>query len=165
MMRILDPHIRKDRRSLLYAEHMRCPTSSVSGVCMKGMPKSKFLKVKCSKCKNEYQREQYRNTVGLRRAQHRERYKKNRAQILRDWRIRKYGITRERLDEMILAQQGRCAICDQTSSGRALDIDHCHDSGVVRGLLCTACNLGLSKFADDPMRLRRAADYLDSATA
>lgn len=65
-------------------------------------------------------------------------------------------------DAMLMAQDGRCAICADpvTSEGRALAVDHCHASGRVRGLLCDPCNLGLGKFRDDPARLRAAIAYL-----
>lgn len=69
-----------------------------------------------------------------------------------------YGITLERWDEMVLAQEGRCAICELPAE---LVVDHCHDSGAVRALLCSTCNSGLGHFKDDPVRMRAAASYID----
>jgi hypothetical protein len=66
-------------------------------------------------------------------------------------------------------QDGRCAICQEkiityigTRKTRKsqLQIDHCHRTGAVRGLLCFLCNSGLGKFRDNPALLRAAADYL-----
>jgi len=55
-------------------------------------------------------------------------------------------------------QRGRCAICRNT-----LDrphVDHDHETGKVRGILCPNCNVGLGHFASDPVRLRRAIAYV-----
>jgi hypothetical protein len=61
----------------------------------------------------------------------------------------------------------RCEICGRTQeeatpSGRfkRLSLDHCHDSGVLRGFLCGPCNSGLGAFGDDPERVEAAARYL-----
>ena len=54
-----------------------------------------------------------------------------------------------------------CAICgDPPSKGRKLAIDHCHATGVVRGFLCSRCNLGLGYFRDGVESLLNAAAYL-----
>ena len=74
-----------------------------------------------------------------------------------------FGIGVEDYERLYAAQGGCCAICGRTHSdrrGHRLAVDHCHATGRVRGLLCSSCNQGLGKFADDPERLRRAADYL-----
>ncbi len=55
-------------------------------------------------------------------------------------------------------QDGRCFICEQPME--QINVDHCHDSNVVRGLLCKSCNTGLGNFKDDIKRLRRAITYL-----
>lgn len=65
---------------------------------------------------------------------------------------------------------GNCSICGSsetvTRSGRVRrpSIDHCHRTGVIRGLLCSGCNSGLGLFDDDPARLRAAAEYLEQYT-
>lgn len=50
----------------------------------------------------------------------------------------RYGISPKDYDLMVISQEGRCLICE--GSIRRLHIDHCHATGVVRGLLCTKCN-------------------------
>lgn len=70
----------------------------------------------------------------------------------------RYGITLVDYNEMLLQQNCRCKICDVESSG--LVVDHCHNSGNVRGLLCSSCNQGLGFFKDSPERIERAAQYL-----
>lgn len=54
-----------------------------------------------------------------------------------------------------------CAICGAEPSTRALAIDHCHDSGKIRGLLCTRCNIGLGYFKDSIENLTKAIEYLE----
>ena len=71
---------------------------------------------------------------------------------------RTYGITVDVYDAMLQAQRGRCAICDSAEKGR-LVVDHCHDTGVVRGLLCVACNAALGPFGTED-RLLSALTYL-----
>lgn len=57
-------------------------------------------------------------------------------------RIRAYGITPERYKEMLEAQGNRCEICGSKNK-RQMSIDHDHETGKVRGLLCDGCNLSL----------------------
>lgn len=79
-----------------------------------------------------------------------------------------YGLSVDDFNRLLSAQGGTCAICPATKGsarGEQLHIDHCHDTGVIRGLLCTNCNQGLGKFGDDPDRLMTAVRYLRSASA
>jgi len=73
-----------------------------------------------------------------------------------------YGITIEQYEEMLALQNHQCAICatDFASLERRPCIDHCHETGVVRGLLCGNCNSALGKFKDSPEMLQRAMEYL-----
>jgi len=71
----------------------------------------------------------------------------------------KYGITWEDRALMMMDQEGRCAICDQVFD-TVPATDHDHNTGKVRGLLCTTCNQGLGFFFDDPERLHSAQKYL-----
>ena len=73
-----------------------------------------------------------------------------------------YGLTQHAFDAMVEAQDGRCAICRRMP--RKLVVDHDHRTGVVRGLLCGPCNLGLGHLRDQPVLCERAADYLRGST-
>ena len=74
---------------------------------------------------------------------------------------RRYGITIDDYDAMLLAQSGGCAICGRKSSSRGrLHVDHSHEFGYVRGLLCDSCNSGIGRFKDNSELLNRAAEYL-----
>jgi recombination endonuclease VII len=71
---------------------------------------------------------------------------------------RRYGITADEADLMLDAQNGLCAICE---AAPAAHVDHDHDAGTVRQLLCFNCNGGLGQFKDNPALLRAAADYVE----
>jgi len=86
-----------------------------------------------------------------------------RAGVLR----REYGVSEEQYLELHAKQAGLCAICWQPETklipGKAplrLSVDHDHVTGKVRGLLCSACNVGLGSFKDDPELLQAAGLYL-----
>ncbi len=67
-----------------------------------------------------------------------------------------------RCSEMFEAQGGRCEICKISFfEVRRYVIDHCHQTGVVRALLCDSCNTALGKFKDSPALLREAAAYVE----
>jgi len=72
------------------------------------------------------------------------------------------GITLEQYESILAAQDGLCAICGNPPNGQGrLHIDHDHETGMARGLLCSNCNPGLGYFKDDPERLRLAIEYLE----
>jgi hypothetical protein len=76
-------------------------------------------------------------------------------------RAYKYGITPDEFLEMLEKQEGKCKICgNKPTTQRGLHVDHCHKSGVVRGLLCHGCNTGLGNMKEDPEILLKAIAYL-----
>lgn len=76
---------------------------------------------------------------------------------------RRLGVSVEQVQEMNDEQEGRCPICGGLPTGNhsRLVLDHCHESGNFRGLICGHCNTGLGMFEDKPEVLRAAADYLE----
>jgi hypothetical protein len=87
--------------------------------------------------------------------------KEERAAYARDWRLRtQFKITLAEYDAMVKAQDGRCAICTGKEENSSLHVDHCHETGRVRGLLCIRCNRGLGYFLDNPAFLKSAIEYL-----
>ena len=75
-----------------------------------------------------------------------------------------YGITLEDFNEMLKEQKYRCKICnieEKHASKARFHVDHCHDTGKVRGLLCSKCNQGLGMFNDNIEFLKEAAKYLE----
>jgi hypothetical protein len=85
------------------------------------------------------------------------------------WLRARYALSPEQYDALLKAQGGGCAICGCLPEGNTryakLSVDHDHDTGQIRGLLCDLCNRGVGAFRDDPDRLRAAAANLDSCRA
>ncbi len=72
------------------------------------------------------------------------------------------GITIEQYEAMLVAQKNECAICREPFEDTfKTHLDHDHETGEVRGVLCYGCNLGLGHMKDDSKRLRAAADYIE----
>lgn len=75
--------------------------------------------------------------------------------------IERYGITVEDYEQILSDQNGVCAICFETEDHFSrLVVDHNHETGKVRGLLCNNCNRALGLFKDTQQRLLSAAQYL-----
>ena len=95
------------------------------------------------------------------RSAHRERF-------VAEQRKRKYGITVQEYADLFHAQDGVCAICGSpetaTRAGKVktLAVDHDHETGAVRGLLCSDCNTGIGKLKEDRVVILSAVRYLDS---
>lgn len=88
--------------------------------------------------------------------------------VLRLDALRRKGMNQDVYDAMLKAQNGGCAICRTTkpSNRRSyFDIDHAHDTGQIRGLLCEICNRSIGLMQDDPKRFRSAAAYLERHSA
>jgi hypothetical protein len=85
---------------------------------------------------------------------------------VRKYKLRfKYGITIDEYNKMLKKQNNVCLICKrpETEHNKNLAVDHNHNTGKVRGLLCCKCNKGLGHFEDNALWLRIAADYLDNS--
>jgi len=72
----------------------------------------------------------------------------------------KFGLTLEDYDRMLADQDGGCAVCGDPPGTSALHVDHCHESGRVRGLLCFRCNSAIGNLRDDPDIVASALAYL-----
>jgi hypothetical protein len=96
----------------------------------------------CKRCHNERGRETRQRLYGGSRHYHLK---------------RRYGISVDDVDALILAQGAICPICGR---GDPEQVDHDHGTGKVRGVLCFNCNGGLGQFRDDPDALAKAVAYL-----
>ena len=104
---------------------------------------------------NAYHRDYYHNVI-----------KKNPKQLkaklaLGTWvrRKAKYGMARDEYEALVLNQKGRCAICKKTV-GDALRVDHDHETGKIRALLCNNCNTAIGLLEENTETLANAIEYL-----
>ncbi len=103
----------------------------------------------CKKCQNIYSQNHH----------------KKKKIALRNHNLEKFGLTHDDYLQMFENQDGKCAICQTDDPGKGLknfNIDHDHNTGKNRALLCRHCNTALGGFKDDPNLLRKAIDYLES---
>ena len=77
--------------------------------------------------------------------------------------LNEYGITLDEWKTMRSKQNGKCAICSAVLSekpSRGTHVDHSHETGIVRGILCAQCNHGIGHFKNNPDFCINAAKYL-----
>ena len=138
---------------------------------------NKFLKRKCLKCEKYFTpvvgnqrfcgsiKEKTGCAFKRKKEVHRNFYLKQKAKpnFLRNQNIKhRFGITGEQYDLMLLQQNEVCAICKNPELGRntVLSVDHNHNTGKIRGLLCNGCNLALGLLKDNSYTLYNAIKYL-----
>lgn len=137
----------------------------------------------CRKCEREYMSKKRAINPELYAEKSRAWSKSHPAQrnaTKRAWRInnprkhksyvlkRTYGITLDQYETMLAAQNGVCAICKTHTTdnrGQRLHVDHCHQTGKVRGILCGKCNSILGFVDDNPDWLDKAKAYLLSSVS
>lgn len=73
---------------------------------------------------------------------------------------KKYGISLQEYNSLLISQGGVCKSCGSPPSRRNLDIDHDHSTGMIRGLLCSNCNTALGLLKEDPLRIKKLLEYL-----
>ena len=90
-------------------------------------------------------------------------HRKNISKVKANWIMKQYGLTIEGFDDLYISQNKKCAICGKelpTGFYRDKHIDHCHDTGIVRGILCSKCNLFIGLAKNDISILNSAIKYL-----
>lgn len=94
-------------------------------------------------------------------------YQKNRDNYLNRERRKAYNISAAQYKAMLIEQDNKCAICNREERSirngkqQQLAVDHCHEIGSIRALLCMSCNNGLGRFGHNPDFLIAAAHYLN----
>ena len=92
---------------------------------------------------------------------------KSNALATRSHRHKRIGIEYEEYELLLRLHENKCAICKREETTqhrgltRALAVDHCHESGRIRGLLCNNCNRGLGLFDDSKERIASALEYMN----
>jgi hypothetical protein len=76
----------------------------------------------------------------------------------------RYGLSQADLTTIIDAAAGRCQCCGRPSEDGPLHLDHCHETGIVRGMLCRQCNTGLGQIGDNEEAAARLLSYLADTT-
>lgn len=113
--------------------------------------------------RSEYNRRWYENH----KEQERERTKRRVSQRLHRvalWKSKGIVLTLDEYDQMVVAQRGLCAICEQPPTRRALSVDHNHKTVKIRALLCDACNKAIGLLQDSVDLCKKAAQYLEHYT-
>lgn len=128
-------------------------------VCEKEYPDEAF-----TKGANKYEREKRRGRQSRCkrcRAKTRSDYEKG---LYRERNIKKlYGITVDQFNAMLIRQEGKCAICGTTEPGGKGNffVDHCHETGKIRELLCLHCNSAIGYFRDNISYMQKGIDYIN----
>lgn len=118
----------------------------------------------CKSCRNEKNKKWMQDNKERVNKFKKEHYEENKEKVR--WQVikRKYGIVEQDYLEMLKQQKNGCAICGaidaQHWETNNLLIDHCHNTGKVRGLLCNRCNTTLGLVNDDKTILKRMITYL-----
>lgn len=130
----------------------------------------------CKVCTREYDNSEKRkeskrlwveNNLERRReiVRNHKRLPKSKAKTRLDHVLRSYSLTEEQLIEMMDKQKGCCDICGDSlvnpDSKRFYTVDHNHNTGITRGLLCNECNLAIGNLKEDKNIFIRAIEYLD----
>ena len=128
----------------LTVERGLCLLEKKCSTCDQTKPVSEFHRdgqryvPQCKPCRRML-RKQWRATSSA--------YRDRQAAHRRSWGLKAYGLTIDTYEELLAAQGGVCAMCGQAcSTGRRLAVDHDHETGQVRGLLCYRCNRGLGVY-------------------
>ena len=139
----------------------KCAEPKVSSEFYRDSRRSNGLQSQCKACYKVYW-DRYRKENREKLADWQRDYRRNSPRRTKDTELRStYGITLEDYHRLATHQGFVCGICgEEESNGRALSVDHCHETGEVRGLLCSNCNTALGLFKDSPGNLEAAMEYL-----
>jgi hypothetical protein len=141
------------------------------------------VRKQCNDCRKIYRKKAHKDNPKIKRRQARNWVNKNRDKVNEEARRRRsenrkrykgytlkrdFGITLIQYEKMLNEQGGLCKLCNrpetakhQSGHTKELAVDHDHVTKNIRGLLCWVCNTGIGKLQDDPVLLRKAANYIE----
>ena len=120
----------------------------------------------CKECQVKYNKKYWKKVTDKYPHKSRDRARKIRKEdpeVYMNRRLKySFGITLDEYNEMFNQQKGCCAICGvhQSELNRVLNVDHDHETGEIRDLLCTKCNAGLGQYDDNPELVEKALEYI-----
>lgn len=152
---------------------VKCGETKVLSLFNKEKRGKDGLRRECKQCRRASKREWYHNNkdkvrdyrlknIEKYREYHRKWVKKNPDRKL-ELRINsKYNLSLHDYRTMLQNQKFACAICEiEFDNTQRACVDHCHDTGEVRGLLCKNCNSGIGLLGDNEQSLRKALKYVE----
>lgn len=134
------------------------------------------LYAQCRSCNSTIRRDRWKNRTAKEierkkkqvqeyRKEHSYSYNAENSRALRLKNV--FGLSVEEFERMNLYQEGKCAICKEQETSRhwngkvkRLSVDHCHETGEIRELLCQKCNHAIGMFRENVETLRNAIEYL-----
>lgn len=130
---------------------------------------------RCKACRSKYQKAHYLKNREREREIRRSWYKQNKSYVSekmkKDYaenpekyafarRLQKYNLSKERYMEILKSQSNKCVLCERSFLNEVKPhIDHCHETRIVRGILCAQCNTGFGLFKEDEAIFERAIAY------
>jgi hypothetical protein len=119
----------------------------------------------CKECGREYHRKRYAANPERHKRATRKYLKNNPDSRLNTLLKSVYGITLCQYNALLKLQKNKCAICgvDSTKLRRRLDVDHDHNTGTIRGLLCNRCNQAIGLLGENKKNLTNALRYMEKA--
>lgn len=118
----------------------------------------------CRICVNSYNNARHHSTKSF----YKKDYSSNPNKYTNKRLIAQYGITLEQYNSMLVDQNNSCAVCNRSETAldkngklKALSVDHCHDTGKIRGLLCDSCNRAEGFLQSNVDIIRKLADYVE----
>ena len=118
------------------------------------------LTSECRICMKRKNNSYYYRNQELQKARSKD-YRDKNPHKTREWHLQcRFGITQDSYLKLLKKQKGVCAICGNPPTTKRLGVDHCHNTGLIRGLLCHHCNSGIGRLKDSIELLSKAKRYL-----
>ena len=118
------------------------------------------IRNQCKKCRNVLVRKWQLNNKDKIKILTKRYYETNKNKVLFSAIERKYGITEVQYNEMLHSQNNVCITCGETNGRKKLIVDHCHNTGKIRGLLCDSCNRSIGLLKENIITMKNIINYL-----